>query len=236
VLRATSRSCSKSLRSAALALVVAFAGPFVAGGARADESWRALYRNDGVGVSERDVAGHALPDFRGEVEIAADAYEILAVILDVPAQTKWMWQCRESRVLARESESAELVYQVLDAHWPATDRDVVVRSEARVVAPDRLSVRFVSREDASAPPVAGLVRMPHLDGEFELVALGPTHTRVTYTVAADPGGRVPLALLRESVRESPFDTLVGLRRRVSETRGRYADVVAIWRARGAGAR
>ncbi|HKC51347.1 MAG TPA: START domain-containing protein [Myxococcota bacterium] len=215
-----------------MALLAAFA----ARAARADESWRSLYRDDGVSVSERDAPGRALPDFRGELEIAADAYEILAVILDVPAQTQWMWQCRESRVLARESDSAQLVYQVLDARWPATDRDVVFRSQARVVGAGRLSVRFASREDASLPPVADLVRMPHLEGEFELDALDATHTRVTYTVAADPGGSLPVAFLRETVRQSPFDTLVGLRRRVADTRGRYADVVAIWRARGSGAR
>jgi hypothetical protein len=236
VLRATSRSCSRSLRSAPLALGVALAAAFVATGARADESWRALSRDDGIAVSERDVAGSPLPDFRGEIEIAADAYEILAVILDVPAQTKWMWQCRESRVLASESDSVSLLYQVIHAPWPAADRDVVLRGEARVIAPGRLLVRFASHEDTAVPPVADFVRMLRLDGEFELVALDPTRTRVTYTLAADPGGTLPLLFRRKTLRESLFDTLVGLRRRVSETRGQYADVAAHWRTRAAGPR
>jgi hypothetical protein len=232
VSRATSRCCSKSLRSAALALAVAL----VAGAARGDEGWRALFEDDGVSVSERDVAGRELPDFRGEVEIPADAFEVLAVILDVPAQTQWMWQCRVSRVLASEGDGVSLVYQVLDARWPATDRDVVFRSEARILEPGRISVHFRSREDPSTPPVAELVRMAQLEGELELVSLDPTHTRVTYSVSADPGGSLPAVLVRSTVRESPFDTLVGLRRRVAETHGRYADVAAIWRTRAAGAR
>lgn len=232
MLRATSRSCSRSLRSAALALTLALASV----AAHAGEEWRELFTEDGVTVSERAIAGRDLPDFRGEVEIAADAYEILAVILDVPEQTRWMWQCRESRVLAREGDSVTLVYQVLDAHWPARDRDVVFRGETRVVDARRVTVRFASRDDPGVPPVAGLVRMPRLDGEFELVVLDPTRTRVTYTVSADPGGALPLVFVRETVRQSPFDTLVGLRRRVAETRGRYADVAAIWRTRAAAAR
>jgi hypothetical protein len=236
VLRATSRSCSRSPRSAALAWLLSLVAACSAAAARADESWRALYRDDGIDLSERDVEGRALPDLRGEVEIPADAYEILAVILDVPAQPKWMWNCRESRVLASESDSAQLVYQVLRAPWPAKDRDVVLHGEARVIEAGRLRVNFASQEDASMPPVAGRVRMAQLEGEFELVALDLTQTRVSYTMIADPGGILPLVFRRAALRESVFDTLVGLRRRVSETHGQYAHVAAHWRARGAAAR
>jgi len=42
---------------------------------------------------------------------------------------------------------------------------------------------------------------------------------------------LPATFLSETVRQSPVDTLVGLRRRVAETRGRYPDVIARWRAR-----
>lgn len=224
--RATSLSCSRSLRSAALSLAL-----LLAGASRADEGWLELYRDDGVTVSERAVEGRALPDFRGQVELAADAYEVLAVVIDVPAQTEWMFQCRESRVLAAESDSAKLVYQVLDLYWPATDRDVVLHTEARVLAPGRLEARFVSRDDPAVPPVADLVRMPSLSGEFEIEALDPTHTRVIYTVSADPGGSLPTAIVRRTVRESPFETLRGLRRRVAETHGAYRAVAEDWRSR-----
>jgi hypothetical protein len=226
VLRATSRSGSTSRRNS---VVVALGIALLASAARGDGDWRPLFTDDSVSVSERDAPGRLLPDFRGEVEIAAEPYEVLAVVLDVPAQTEWMWQCRESRVLREESDTVRLVYQVIDAHWPATDRDVVLRSEVSVREPGRrVSVRFTSVESPLAPPVAGLVRMPRLDGEFEIEAVAPARTRVTYAVAADPGGILPAAFVRETVRQSPFDTLVGLRRRVGETRGRYAEIVARW--------
>jgi len=233
VLRATSRSCSRSrAKSLALALCLALSAS-----ARADEPWVELYRAEDVTVSERAAPPRALPDFRGEVELAADPYDVLAVILDVPGQTEWMWQCRVSRLLHRESDSVTVVYQQLDVQWPATDRDVVFRSVVRVLEPGkRLEVRFANRDDPAAPPVPELVRMPRLEGAFELAALDASHTRVTYTVSADPGGSLPTAILRQTVRESPFDTLVGLRRRVAETRGRYANVAADWRSRPADAR
>jgi hypothetical protein len=200
--------------------------------ARADEGWRPVLDQDGVAVVERDVPGRALPQFRGEVEIAADPYEILAVVVDAPAQTEWMWQCRESRVLRGGPEGGALVYQRIDARWPVTDRDVVFSSETRVLEPERrVAVSFRSTADPAAPPVEGLVRMPLLDGEFEISAIAPGRSRVRYTVDADPGGVLPDAFQRAVVRESPFDTLVGLRRRVGETRGRYAEFLARLRAK-----
>ncbi len=229
--RATSRSCSRSLCSAALSLALTLAGA-----ARADLGWDVLYEQDGVTVSEWPVRGRDLPDFRGEVELEADVFDVLAVIIDVPAQTQWMWQCRESRVLAVESDSAKHVYQVLDLYWPAADRDVVLRSEVQVLGSRELAVRFVSRDDPAAPPVPDLVRMPHLAGEFLLGARDATHTSVTYTVSADPGGSLPALVVRRTVRDSPFQTLVGLRRRVTETRGAYRDVAEHWRSRASLAR
>ncbi|HTO53858.1 MAG TPA: START domain-containing protein [Myxococcota bacterium] len=219
-------------RSAALLFVcAALARPALAEG-----GWTEVFREDGVTVLEQPVPQRSLPDFRGEETLDAELYDVLAVILDIPQQTEWMWQCRVSRVLRREGE-ASVVYQVLDAKWPATDRDVVFRSTPSVVEPGRvLAVRFASLEDPSVPPVPSLVRMPELSGDFRLEAQDGTHTRVTYTVSANPGGPLPAMFLRETVRQSPVDTLVGLRRRLGETRGRYAAVANDWRSRGASTR
>jgi len=224
-----SRSASRSRRSPALWLALAWlAAPAVVRAA----DWRPVLADDGVAVRERDAPGRALPDFQGEVEIDADPYQVLAVILDAPAQTAWMWQCIESRVLASEGDAVQVVHHRIQARWPASDRDVVFRSVASVVDPGRrLSVRLTSESNAAAPPVSSLVRMPSLEAEFDLVAIAPDRTRVTYTVAADPGGMLPASFLSETVRQSPFDTLVGLRQRVAEMRGRYQDVIARWRER-----
>jgi hypothetical protein len=190
-----------------------------------------VLQQDGVTVMERSAPGRALPLLRGEVEIDADPYEIAAVITDVPAQTDWMWQCSESRVLHGGPDGDELVYQRIHARWPATDRDVVFASGTRVLEPERrVAVRFHSLADPAAPPVDGLVRMARLDGEFEVSALAPGRSRVRYTLDADPGGMLPASFVRAVVKESPFDTLVGLRRRVGETRGRYAESIASLRA------
>lgn len=193
--------------SAALALLVALAA-----NARADDGWRVLKRADGVVVSERGAGTRALPELRGEIEIDAPLAAVLAVIRDVPGQTRWMHDCVESRVVARESETVSLVYNRTSAPWPVADRDAVLHTTVDARAPDAASVRFRSIDAPAVPPVDGVVRMPKLDGEFALAALAPARTRVVYVLDIDPGGALPTWLARRTARDLPFETLRGLRR------------------------
>jgi hypothetical protein len=79
--------------------------------------------------------------------------------------------------------------------------------------------------------VDGVVRMPRLAGEYDLVALAPTRTKVTYRLDADPGGSLPAWATLRFARNTPLQTLLGLRNQVHATRGQYAEFVAQWSAR-----
>ncbi len=202
------RWCSRSARSVLLVL----AACALAGAARAQDEWRLLRDSDGVRVFERGDAARALPELRGEVEIDAPLVRVLAVIEDVSGQTRWMHTCIESRLLRRASETTLLVYNRTGAPWPVSDRDAVLRTTIGPRGSTSALVRFGTVEDAAAPPIAGVVRMPKLAGRFALDALSPARTRVVYTLDIDPGGSLPAWLVRRTARDLPFETLRGLRR------------------------
>jgi hypothetical protein len=203
------RWSSRSAARSALALLVACA---LAGAARAQDGWRLLRDEDGVRVSERGLASRALPELRGEVEIAAPLARVLAVIEDVPRQTEWMHTCVEARVVRRQSDTTSLVYNRTGSPWPVSDRDAALRTVIEPRGPDAALVRFHAVTDPAAPPVDGVVRMPRLDGAFALSALAPARTRVVYDLDVDPGGALPAWLVRRTARDLPFETLRGLRR------------------------
>jgi hypothetical protein len=201
--RWSSRSRASALVGCALALCAATA--------RAQDGWALLRDDDGVRVYERSAQSRALPELRGETEIHAALSAVVAVIADVPGQTRWMHDCVESRVVARESPSTTLVYNRTRGSWPVSDRDVVLET---TLAPQSgaARVRFRAVVAAAAPPRDGVVRMPKLDGEFALAAVDPARTRVVYRLDVDPGGSLPAWLARRTARELPFETLRGLRR------------------------
>ena len=75
------------------------------------------------------------------------------------------------------------------------------------------SIRGIDRDD--------FVLMPKLQGYWRLVPLSPTETEVTYMVNTDPGGLLPNFLIRRITRDLPYYTILGLRKQIKRSRGRY---------------
>lgn len=220
------------MRRRSLAGLAGAAALACAAAAFADEAWRPLVDQDGVSVVERIAAGRTLPELRAVGEIDAGLFEVLAVISDIPEQVRWMHDCVESRLLRREAGEVSLLYNRTTAPWPVSDRDVVLRTETILIEPlEHAAVRFSNVSDPGTPEIDGFVRIPRLLGEYDLVALSPTRTRVTYTLDLDPGGSIPGWVAARTARETPLRTLLGLKNQVDATRGKYADFVTSWSAR-----
>jgi hypothetical protein len=220
------------VRPSALATIGLAALLLFAGIARAENGWQPLVTQDGVSVQERTAPGRAMPELQATAEIDAGIFDVLAVIADVPRQTEWMHDCAESRRVRRDGPDASLIYNRTSAPWPVSDRDAVLRSQTTLLEPMRhVTVRFSNVTDPGTPPVEGVVRMPRLVGGYELVSLSPARTRVTYTIDLDPGGSLPAWAAARTARETPLETMLGLRRQVEATRGKYAEFVTAWSGR-----
>ncbi len=221
------------MRSAGASFGIAMAALLMcARAARADADWQPLLTQDGVSVEERVTPDRTLPELRATVEIDAGVFEVMAVITDVPRQKEWLADCEESRLIRREADDVSLIYNRTGAPWPVSDRDVVLRTRLALVAPaQHATVGFANTTDPSTPPIDGIVRMPRLVGGYDLLAIAPTRTRVTYQLDIDPGGSLPAFAVTRTTRDTPLHTLLGLRKQVEATRGAYADFVSSWSER-----
>ena len=192
--------------------------------------WQHLATEEGIEVSQREAPDRALPVFRGTGVVEAGIYEILAVIADNARHVEWMHNCIEARVLRRESETVTYAYNRTDAPWPVKDRDVIVRSERKIIVPGqeaRVTFKSVPGDDLMDPK-RGTVRMRNLDGHYKLKVLAPNRTHVEYQVDADPGGRIPAMLVKRTSKDLPLQTLKNLRKQVAETRGDYEEFLDRW--------
>jgi Polyketide cyclase / dehydrase and lipid transport len=179
------------------------------------ENVHAIGNEDGIVLSRYDRAGQAIPGFRGEVTVEAPLAQVLAVLEDVDAHAAWMYRCAESMELGRGTGGERVIYNRTDVPWPIWDRDVVLVTErADTADPARLVLRFHADADARVPVPRRVVRMPRLDGFYELRREGPKRTRVVYQVDADIGGSVPRWAAERVARDMPLHTLRALRRRV----------------------
>ncbi len=190
--------------------------------AGADPGWQQDANEKGVVVTTKIEAGRSLPIFRGVGVVDAGAYDVLAVLDDISKFTEWMSDCAGARVVKQINEFERIEYNRIHAPWPVADRDAAIRSWVEGSAgKGDIWARFQAVDAPSAGPVDGVVRMPRLAGFYHLEAIDAGHTRVTYQVDADPGGLLPDWLIKLTTRKLPIETLVGLRRQVAKTKGKY---------------
>ncbi|HWE27951.1 MAG TPA: SDR family NAD(P)-dependent oxidoreductase [Polyangia bacterium] len=214
----TRRNFLRALPAAAMftAFVAASLASPVVAHADTDGGWQQIKQSDGITVYKRVVDGSPLKEFRGRAVVAAPVADILAVFNDVPRATEWMDSCNGSRAVADISDSEKVVYNRTHAPWPVADRDAVLHNVARFDEHARsVELDFWSVDDAKAPPVSGVVRMPYLRGHWILwPSTDGTTTRVEYQVHANPGGALPNWLVNYVSRDLPFKTIEGLRAQV----------------------
>ena len=189
--------------------------------------WQVIAERDGIVVSRRSVAGRAFPQLRAVGEVPGTPYEILAVLLDVPAHAKWLPDCIESRTLRRLDDWRYVIYTRTDAPWPVSDREAVIENEVIFLEPpSKLKVTF---EAMPAPEIArarGTVRMKTVSGYYLIEAIDDRRSLVQYELDADPAGALPAWLVTYQSTRNPLQTLAGLRSRLLATRGQYRAQIA----------
>ena len=193
--------------------------------ATADE-WEVFGQEEGVVLSRRPNPGSPVPELRSVSEIEATPFEILAVIDDVAGHVEWRPDCVVSKTVRTEDPLVDIVYSLSDAPWPVADRESVTRVEIVLVnPPNEVAVHFTSTDAPEVEGRPGAVRIPHLVGSWEIRAIDDKRSRVQYTVRVDPGGSVPDWLVAMRSRQAPLRSMVGLRERVADTRGRYDEQI-----------
>jgi hypothetical protein len=217
--------------SRAVCWAVLLAAPWATPARGEEAGWRVLGSERGVEVSLREVPrGRTLPEFRGVGEVEAPIHEVLAVVYDVDRHREWVHDTIESKLLGYDSFTEGYMYHRIQVQWPFNDRDVVMRTETKIIEPGaNLRVEFRQVSDPPFPERQGIVRMPKLSGYYDLVALGPDRTRVEYRVDADPGLNIPGWLGRNTATAMPLYTILNLRRQVARTHGEYDEFVALWK-------
>lgn len=173
--------------------------------------WRPVLTHEGIEVTEQPVEGRKVPMFRAVATLAADPDRVLEVLQDIDQHTRWMPDLTETRVL-RQTENEVWVYRLQNAPWPVSDRDMVVRSRLRVIVPGKdFRIDFDAVTLDEVPAKRGVVRVPYLQGHYQIQALEPGRSRIVYEVDIDLGGTLPDWLASRVGRENPVNTVLGLR-------------------------
>jgi Polyketide cyclase / dehydrase and lipid transport len=159
--------------------------------------------------------------FVGIATIDAPQQAVMSLLYDIDVATEWVWKTREMRVLQELSEEdGRIVYQLVSAPWPVSDREIITRSTGYMdPETSEVFIKLECRADF-LPLNDKYVRVPQLEGAWNIIPLSPTQSRVVFRLHIEPGGEIPSWLANIAVIDTPYHTLTNLREMVKREKYR----------------
>jgi len=171
------------------------------------------FRNDWLKIFTCPVPTSDFLSFVGVATIDAPQHSVLSLLYDIETATEWVWKTREMRVLQELADDNEgrVVYQVVSAPWPVSDRDIVTRSTAYI--DPETSEAFINIESLPdfIPEAKNCVRVRKLEGAWSILPLSENSCRVVFRLHIEPAGEIPSWLANIAVIDTPYHTLNNMR-------------------------
>jgi len=184
--------------------------------------WELAHEGKGVRVERRDYRGSALDEIRGTVLIRASLNAIMALLKDDDFNSQWVYRSGGARILEDDGYPRAYVYGIVDAPFPMTDRDTVVRFDYRQDPGSKDIKVAITNVPQYIPETPGMVRVPEFGGFWKLRPREGGWVEVTYQVYGDPGGWIPAWLANRAALVSVQRTLENMQGVV----GRYEGVTS----------
>jgi hypothetical protein len=182
--------------------------------------WEAKRDREGIQVYTRSVEGSKNKAVKATAKVSATISELVALLMDSSACAEWAALCKESRVVARVSDTELYVYTINDVPWPVADRDAVARVRW-LVEPSGTVVMTAELVSGKVDERRKTLRLTTGKTSWTFAPLQDGQVEIISEVYLDPGGATPAWLTNMLLVDAPFDTLKGMKELVAS--GRYRD-------------
>ena len=196
-----------------LSAVVLLATAIATAAAQAERDWEPAGSRNGVTLTFRDQPLLDAREVRAVAELPYPAGRIVAVVCDFTQVLDP--DVREARILSGEIVSRYEIYlRYASRFMVVSSRDVVidVRRDATGCAWSEVGDRM--------PPQSDSVRMPLLRGSWTVEPVDASRSRITYQIAARPGGKIPGWMVRRGALSALPDVIARLSRCVASPEAR----------------
>lgn len=179
--------------------------------------WELVYAIDNLSVQRRDYAGSELDEIKGIVRVKATLNAVMALLKDAEFNREWVYRSGGARILQDSSYTQAYVYGVVDAPFPMSDRDTVVRFDYQQDPTTKEITITITNFPDFIPAKAEFIRVPRLGGYWHLKPEQDGWVEVIYQVYGDPGGWIPVWMANRAALLSVQETL----RNMISVVGRY---------------
>ncbi|MBS1489429.1 MAG: hypothetical protein JSS93_02775 [Bacteroidetes bacterium] len=151
---------------------------------------------------------------KAEFKIHTSLEKLEKFLLNFSNYTTWQYNTVEAKVIKKISGTEYIYYAIINAPWPVTDRDMVVRLATRLEGKHL----YVSAHSTVGVPVKKeLVRVPSSHSEWIVTETSQNILSVKYVIQIDPGGNVPAWIVNWVSAIAPYQSFRELKKQISRS-------------------
>ena len=192
--------------------------------AQADD-WERVYEEQDLNVERRDYQGSELDEVKGIVRVKATLNALMALLKDAQANREWVYRSGGASILQDAGYPLAYVYGVVDAPFPMSDRDTVVRFDYEQDPKTKEITVTITNMPDFIPPKAEYIRVPKIGGHWHLKPTEDGWVEVRYQVYGDPGGWIPVWMANQAATVSVQETLRNMKSAVMRYEGANSEFV-----------
>jgi START domain len=190
----------------------------------AQNAWVLKDEKDGIRIYSRNNQNSKFNELKVEATVKAKLTDFAAIILDIDNHFKWSYNVISSYVLKRISNSELFFYTLINAPWPASDRDLVLH--LRINQEPHTKIMTIREENVPdyLPPKKNIVRVPVSKEIWTVTPIDKKTLKIEYYLDVDPGENAPAWLVNIFATKGPYETFKNLRIQIQQPKYQLASI------------
>jgi len=210
-------------------IILCAMGVFFSSAWAAETGWKKIGESKNITGYTRTTTKSSIDAMKGVGMVEAPVAAVEALIRDIPAQTEYMYKCKEAVVVNtpefKSIGDTVYVYNVTSMPYPVKDRDAVAKATFSVDKATGTVYVHVEGFKTTYNQDQKKVRMPLVIVDYTLAPKGPDKTEVTYEALADPGGNLPAFVVNLLTKNLSIETISSIRKMVKKDK--YKNIKAV---------
>ena len=177
------------------------------------QEWTLAKQKNEVSVYTRFIEGWSIKEYKAVFKVRSELEQVIKVLKDIKGRINWLYNTIEVKPVGEQGKDKICFYSQYHAPWPVSNRDNITIFHFRNV--NKKIIRIEMECIPSLPNVPekdGLVRIKELKGHWIIKDLGNGMIEVIQQCVADPGGSLPDWLANSSVVDSPYNSMLSLKK------------------------
>lgn len=173
--------------------------------------WKLEKEKSNIKIYTRNAEGSKIKEFKSVTVIAADMEFLEKLIDNVSNYPAWQANIATAKILKQVNNTTRYIYYTTTVPWPVTNRDVVLLSVKFVDVDGTITYNLTGEPDYIKEK-ADFIRIKNIKSMCRIKPLGNKKIEITFESFGDPRGYIPDSLINMFMIDSPFNTLVNLKK------------------------